>query len=85
MQHASNASNALHEESIDELPEPPDNAEEWDALPEGFREKVSVKIEAGIAHEWELQKERYVREDRSYDLRNARRVAPRETKAAVAA
>ena len=58
----------------EELPDPPDNVEEWEQLPEAFREVISDRIENGIANEWAKQCER--------DKRKARVIGARYKEAA---
>lgn len=64
-------------DDADELPDPPDNGEDWEKLPEDFRDDVAERFETGIANEWSLYCGRAQREYRARDLRNrpARRAA----------
>ncbi len=61
-----------HIPAFGEDPDPPDNAAEWEGLPEDFREKVADRFEAGIANEWDLHVQRA---ERALDVRDARHEA----------
>lgn len=56
----------------DELPDPPDNGEDWERMPEDFREEVAERFETGIKNEWAMYCNRAQRDYRARDLRNRR-------------
>lgn len=60
-----------------DLPEPPDNFDEWNSLPEDFRERVTNTFTAGIDREYDLIRTRVATEYATARIRQQERDARR--------
>lgn len=66
----------------DDIPDPPDNADEWRAYPESFTDRVAAQFERGIAMGEERDRQKVVR---AIAVDQARAKEDAERKAARAA